>query len=153
MNNFTEEPGSGEDEESDAADGDDGEASAREPDPSSSESDEVEELSTSGRLGDLLNRANGELGDGVRTVPVPTTGTSFINSKPTATTIGNDSYSKQSATTVTYSTGGAITGEYLAERLGRQDPIQYKIFIAIISMFTLHTSRKWVSFGASATVQ
>jgi hypothetical protein len=88
MNNFAEEPGSGEDEESDTAGGDDGEASAREPDPSSSESDEVEELSTSGRLGDLLNRANGELGDGVRTVP--TTGTGFINSKPTATTKGTD---------------------------------------------------------------
>jgi hypothetical protein len=43
---------------------------------------------------------------------------------------------------VTYSTGGAITGEYLAEQLGRQDPIQYEIFIAIISMFMLHTSKE-----------
>jgi hypothetical protein len=69
-NIIAEDPESGEDEESDTAGGDDAEASARDPEQSNSESDEAEELSTSGRLGDLLNRANGELGDGIRTIPV-----------------------------------------------------------------------------------
>jgi hypothetical protein len=73
---ITGDPESNGDEESDAASGEHREPAGRDSDRSDSESDGVEELSTSGRLGDLLDRANGELGDGVRTVPQ--TGTSIL---------------------------------------------------------------------------